>query len=1055
MALPATFSDLYGTQGAQDLLGRSAGWTIGTLSGVSTVNVAGGITIDAQGTIIPGPAYVQNLLPLSIQQAIAPWLGTDAWSVIQQQVNTIVDTQPGAVISPDVVTLYQAAGVQLPVPAEQQVFPPSTIPATGDLTPGAGIEPPSPLPAQPPTVDTLQEPPLPTVTPLTQLPPIVGQSGVPTYQPSEQFADWQREMLAVALTEIINNLRPVLPPIFEEQLQLTGVEQDVLRAATSLTEPIVSALEQVTDLLKPAQELIDANILSPLDQVRANLAEYSAAVRGQVVDVLGAVAATIDEGRTVATEPIRIALATAQESLAQVAGLLEATIADQIALANELIAQSLAEGVSSDQALVSWFQSLIPAPETFMQDVIKQVQDSCLNLPATVTESIQTGLAGGLNANLNGALPQTLPDLLTQFMSACGNLKNFAMGGAALGLLGAVVTGGVGAGLELLGGLFNMLMVQGLTSQVLAAVLAPSLDVTTQEAYENCPVRVSSLTNAATALRYGVISQQQYDDVRLKNGYSDLQAMIEVANQRQLLAPQESISWSLRRAGLADAAGNATVSPAIKSITEIRDRAEAARPYLRMQGIDDKDIDKLLDNAPIIPPPSDLLMFDRRDVFDPLVREQFQLFDEFPEDILPLTRMQGLPDEFVKYYHAASWSSPSNTQLYDLYHRVTTEPLTPDSPPVYVNGKLVGYRLIGLDMVDAVFRNNDVLKVFREPLLTLSDRPLTRVDVRRAYTLGAINDDEVLRSYLSQGYSPENAAILLEFAKKERERSNLTEVGEQRRAVAVAFASAYERGIIDQSAYSFALTDLGYQPEIASLAVQRSTLERQLLYLRDVVGAVRTRFLKGKIDREGATAILTQVGIQPTEIERNIDVWCFQIGCDDGQTTQEKEREVTKAEILSFYDDGLIGSETATQRLIDLGYSEADAQLIVANAQIKRLRANLKQTIKVTHDNFLSDTIDLLTASNELDAIGVPQDTRDIMLGQWQQERDQKEIARAREVYLDTGDHEADARAILQLIGLPQDQQDRLVGLWQSQKETIAAATQVVSSNGTVSSVGA
>lgn len=1041
MSIPLPLQEAYTVAGAQDALRSALSSALAAQSGVSALNLSSGFSVDQQGIVVPSVSFLDNLVLPSVRAAVQPWLGTDAWTTTRILTTEAYAADNTFQPSPDVAALYVTTGALLPDQVQVQV-PATTTPQTTDTTTAETAatdqtQTTATTPLQPPLL------PFPSTgpSPLTLVPSITGASGVTPFQGTTQWADWLRTQAAVALHELIQYLQPVLPPIFEEQLQLTQAEQDVLRASAALTEPIVVGLQRVTELMQPAQEAIDAGLVTPLEQVRADLAEVSARVREQVIATLGAASEAIDAGRSVAIAPVVAALDDAQNSLAEVAGLLEATAAEKIANAQELIANAMAETVSSDQAMVDWFQSLIPNPETFIQDIVREVRGQCEDLPVAVAEAVQNGFAGGLNANLNGPIGNSLPDLLGGFLNACGNLTNTAIGGAAVGLLAAVVTGGGAAALELLGGLFNMLVVQGLTAQVLAAALAPNLEVTTQDAFAACPVRVASLTNAATAKRLGVINDAQYTEIARKNGYNDFQAIVETANQRQLLSTGEAISWSVRQQGLADAAGSTTLAPTTASMAQIRDRANNARPLLQEQGYSQQDIDKLLDLAPYVPPVTDLLMFDKKDVFDPVVREQFQLFDEFPEEILPLTRMQGIPDEIVRLYHGASWTSPSNTQMYDMYHRVTDEPLTPDSPPVYVDGQLIGYRLISQEMVDAVFRNNDVLKVFRQPLLSLSERPLTRVDTRRAFILGAIDERQVLKSYIQQGYSPENAKVMLDFNKVEKERSLLTEVGEQRRAVATAFASAYERGVLDESSYSFALTDLGYDPQTAALAVTRSRLERQLVYLRDVLSAVRTRFIKGKIDRDGAIAILSQVGINATEIERNIGVWCYQIGCDDTGTVQEKEREVTKSEILSFYDDGLIGAQTATDRIVSLGYQQADAELSVANAQIKRLRANLKATIKATHDNYLSNTITRLDASNELDAIGVPQETRDIMLDQWDQEREQAEIKRAREAYLSSGDHEQEARGILATIGLPQDEVDRLIELWAAQKAVIDATT--------------
>jgi hypothetical protein len=330
-----------------------------------------------------------------------------------------------------------------------------------------------------------------------------------------------------------------------------------------------------------------------------------------------------------------------------------------------------------------------------------------------------------------------------------------------------------------------------------------------------------------------------------------------------------------------------------------------------------------------------------------------------------------------------------------------------------------------------------VLLKFREPLLDTAFTPLTRVDTRRAFVMDAIDEREVLRSYLSQGYSERDAEILLDFNRIEKERSKLGETGEARKAVATALANAFESGIITSDDLTWGLGDLGYQNPFLATAVARSTLERQLKRMAAYLGAVRRRFLKGKIDLEGAGDLLEQKGFPAETILEHLDLWCAEVGCEDGESESDKQRDVTKTEIVQMEESGLLQPGEAKERLVGLGYLPGDADLILANAAIRRGRAAVQRGVDRVRNAYVAGTIDPDYALAELDGLGIPQQARDTLLAQWKEQRELQELTRVRGLLV-AGNITADQASIeLELLGIPPPDVNRMVGRWAAERDLV------------------
>lgn len=102
----------------------------------------------------------------------------------------------------------------------------------------------------------------------------------------------------------------------------------------------------------------------------------------------------------------------------------------------------------------------------------------------------------------------------------------------------------------------------------------------------------------------------------------------------------------------------------------------------------------------------------------------------------------------------------------------------------------------------------------------------------------------------------------------------------------------------------------------------------------------------------------------------------------------QRTRDLTAAQVDAIYESGLESQEWAIKQLTQLGYDESEAQWHVELLDARRLLAALQAALNTIHRTYAGHKIDRLTASNELDLLGVRTSVRDDLLETWTHERE-------------------------------------------------------------------
>ena len=174
---------------------------------------------------------------------------------------------------------------------------------------------------------------------------------------------------------------------------------------------------------------------------------------------------------------------------------------------------------------------------------------------------------------------------------------------------------------------------------------------------------------------------------------------------------------------------------------------------------------QLLSIMPTLPGVNDVVRFSVREAYRDDVVIQFAL-DEGFETIPPLEYGRlGLATEDMKHFWRSHWELPSLGQAFEMYHRtVAVGEGEGDIVASPFPGGGQRQTVIGLDTVQTLLRTQDIMQYFREPLTKIAYQVPTRVDIRRFFEVGIVDEHEVYFTYLDQGFNPDNAERNARFA---------------------------------------------------------------------------------------------------------------------------------------------------------------------------------------------------------------------------------------------------------------------------------------------------
>lgn len=281
----------------------------------------------------------------------------------------------------------------------------------------------------------------------------------------------------------------------------------------------------------------------------------------------------------------------------------------------------------------------------------------------------------------------------------------------------------------------------------------------------------------------------------------------------------------------------------------------------------------------------DLITMAVREAFSPEIIDKFQLGADFPEGFAEEAKKQGLDPEWARRYWYAHWNLPSINQGFEMLHR----------------------GLIDRDELDVLLRTQDVMPYWRERLVQIAFRPLTRVDVRRMHALGTLDRDQVKKAYKDIGYNEENAELMTQFTEQYNQVSD-------RELTKTEILQLYKKGTLEYDDSLEFLVELGYDQDTAAWLLEEQaaavTEDNRNLSLTQV----KKMYFAGVITRGEATGRLAELNYTADDIERVYSLWELE--------AEPNIRTPSRTDLEKFYEAGIIDDDTWFDQMLNLGYTE-------------------------------------------------------------------------------------------------------------------------------------
>jgi len=403
--------------------------------------------------------------------------------------------------------------------------------------------------------------------------------------------------------------------------------------------------------------------------------------------------------------------------------------------------------------------------------------------------------------------------------------------------------------------------------------------------------------------------------------------------------------------------------------------------HLHRWGYRDEDVSALRALRQLIPGSTDLIRMGVREVFTPEIAEEFGQFEDFPArfgEVMELVGYGLRPTgelagggpgggrTWAEAYWAAHWDLPSITMAFEMYQREVTLP----------DGSTFDEAQLML-----LLRALDVMPHWRDPLRQIAYNVITRVDIRRLYQDGIVEEDEMERTYRHMGYSPEDARKITDMVKIRYPRGGKDEADDLRQLTLTRIKEAYVRRLIDRDEAFDKLVELDHPEEDAELVLSiwdfdlewNPSLRFEVPFKDLSRSVIADAYRRGVFDFNRAAVELVEGGLTQDDAEIVLQLEDLKL-----------ESQLTDMEIDLILQDARAGDITlaeAETRLLGLGLEPARVTFLVRQEELRRLTKTRTLTVSQISRAFREKIFTEAVFLEKVGALGYTADDAAVLLG--------------------------------------------------------------------------
>ena len=337
-------------------------------------------------------------------------------------------------------------------------------------------------------------------------------------------------------------------------------------------------------------------------------------------------------------------------------------------------------------------------------------------------------------------------------------------------------------------------------------------------------------------------------------------------------------------------------------------------------GYRDLDINVLRTLRQPIPGSTDLVRMGVREVFTPEISEAFGQFEDFPVRFGELMELVGYglrPTGTIAGGGPGgghTWAEAYWAAHWDLpsitqgFEMYHREVTLPDGSK-FDEAKLM-----------LLLRALDVMPNWRDPLRQIAYRLVTRVDIRRLYQKGFADEAKVEQTYRHLGYSPEDARLVTDWVKV-----------------------AYPRG------------GEGPGPDLRELTLS----------------TVKQAYVRRLVDREEALERLLALDHPEEDAELIIALWDFDLEWNPSLRFEVPFKDLSRSVVTDAYRRGVFDFNRAAVELVEAGYTQDDAELLLQLEDLKLQQELTDMEIDLILQEAKAQDITLAEAETRLLGLGL------------------------------------------------------------------------------------
>lgn len=285
-----------------------------------------------------------------------------------------------------------------------------------------------------------------------------------------------------------------------------------------------------------------------------------------------------------------------------------------------------------------------------------------------------------------------------------------------------------------------------------------------------------------------------------------------------------------------------------------------------------------------IPPLSDIISMSVREAFSPAIAGRFGQYEDFPAEMKEWGEKIGYDVEWSKRYWAAHWSLPSPQQGFEMLHRGA----------------------IGEGDLNMLLRALDIMPFWRDKLIRIAYRRVTRVDIRRMYKAGVITAGDVYEANKELGYNDRDARRMTDFTVQ-------WALGKHNSITRTDILTAYKSRMIPRSEASQLLENLGEEYFHREFMLEAVDYKKDLEITELQIKGINNLYKRRTYDENKARDELLKLDLPSEEVDLLMQQWYYEVKA-------EPKRNWTTAQVLNFVKDGLITLERGREELVHIGY---------------------------------------------------------------------------------------------------------------------------------------